>query len=105
MKHFFWLLLKLNVVGIALLTFFGFLIGNSGRDPGAAVFVPFLGCIVYLAYLNIRTVYRARQDIAASIQNGAVDVAASAIEFRNAAHARVNERIKERKQHQDSNES
>jgi len=96
-------LLKLNVIGIALLTLIGFLIFRPNESIEDSVAYMFLGCIFLLFCLNIRTIYRARQAIAASIQNSAVDVAASAIEFRDAARDRVNERLKEREERRNKN--
>lgn len=97
-----WSLLKLNAIAFTLLFGFVFwLMSDTREKPATSISMFLLACIVYVVYLNVRAIYRARQEISTSLRDGAVNAAANAIEFRDAARARVNQRLEERKQQSD----
>jgi uncharacterized protein (DUF58 family) len=106
MKRLLWSLLKLNAIALALLLGFVFWLESTrGGRPGVAMSFLMVAYVAYVLYLNVRAIYRARQEISASLQDGAVNAAASAIEFRDAARARVHDRLEERRQRSDSDHS
>lgn len=97
MKKLLWSIAKLNTIALAV--FIG-LISLIGQ-PSAAIAFFMAAYVIYIIYLNVQIIYKSRQDISRSLRDGAINAAASAIEFRDAARARVNERIEERKRNSD----
>jgi len=89
-------LLKLNLIGGALLAGYALWLDSSRRESTGLIF-GFVAGLVLLAFLNLRTIYRTRRALAASLRDGAIEVAASALDLRDAARARVEERRAERK--------
>lgn len=97
MKSLLWALLKLNLAAFILIGGFIVWLGTQRGEPGGVMYAVLLGSIAYTAYLNIATVFRARRAITASVKDGAIEAAARAIEFKDAANARVQERLNERR--------
>ena len=93
-------LLKLNLIGGALLVGYALWVGASLR-PSSGQIVGFGAGLVLLGFLNVRTVFLARRAVAESLRDGATEMAASALDLRDAARARVEKRRAERKQQAD----
>lgn len=104
MKRLLWSLLKINAIALTLFFGFALLLGSTRNvKPNAPLAIFLAACVAYVFYLNVRTIYRARQEVSASLRDGAINAAANAIEIRDAARARVNERLEERRQRSDDN--
>ena len=99
MKSLLWKLVKLNAICFVVLMVFLLLAeaASEGREPGPIAASAVILLIVYAIYANISTVVRARKEIAESIREGAIEAAARAIEFKEAANARVQERLEQRR--------
>jgi hypothetical protein len=89
---------KLNAIALAvLLVFISWLESTRRGKPNTAIALFMAIYVIFIIYINIRIIYQARQDISISLRDGAINAAASAVEFRDAARARVNERVEERR--------
>ena len=98
MKNLLLSIVKLNTIAlIVLLGFFILLERKTKGEANAVIALSMAAYVIYIIYRNIRIIYQARQDISISLQDGAINAAATAIEFRDAARARVKERIEERR--------
>lgn len=94
MKNTIFALLKFNAIALAVLFIIGAIVtadANNRVNPIVPSLM-FLGIL----YWNIKIILTRRREIVDSVKNKVIDVAAASIELKDAASARVQERIKER---------
>lgn len=91
-------LLKFNALMGALVFALVLIIESSsnGREPSATAMIFTLLILGAWVFWNLKIIINNRNRISNSIKNGALDVAATAIQFKEAAKARAHERAEER---------
>lgn len=97
MKNIFRSLLKFNLSAILVFFVFGvivFLIEPRSPNPKFAVILVLI--FTWFIFGNLKVIYKERKTIVESLKNGSIEVAASAIEFKEKAAIRAKERMQER---------
>jgi len=96
MKSLLWTLVKVNAVSLGAM-FAAIMITSGSYGPRPKFMIVLCICLAYLLYWNIKTIVKARKEIAEAVKDGAIEAAARAIEFKEAANARVQQRLEERR--------
>lgn len=97
MKNIFRSLLKFNLIAILVFFVFGvivFLI--EPRSPNLKFAVILVLIFAWVIFGNLKIIYKERKTIVESLKKGSIEVAASAIEFKEKAAVRAKERMQER---------
>lgn len=92
-------LLKFNALLIALIiALIVVAVGFDIKGPNMKMATILVLLFAWLVIGNLKILYKSRKEIVESFKSGSIEIAASAIEFKEKANARAIERMKEKQE-------